>query len=149
MLSRAQIASLSNSPPRMDDIPDSDWLIRGVTDENIKQNGDIKSGEFNTRELSVRSLSIESVEILLAHNRYRLLAPIKVEYCRQELGLEVRGDPEDIGHHVILLRSSRGSRSKKLRDFAQPLAVEVGSDASDIYDALRHNCDGYDSRGDD
>ena len=123
------------------------WLVRGIASQYI-EGEQISSAAFNTKEISVAVLSLDSVRRLLENrDRFRVLAAVKVDYCRK-LGLQVLPDPTeyDPDHVLILLRDlgtgQRKKMGKKLKDAAVTATVE--GPAEEVYGRLRACCDEFD-----
>jgi hypothetical protein len=132
-----------------------DWLVRGITELNLKTrpgaNG-IKSGAFQTkRPISVFKLTQRAVRYLLAGG-YKMLAPIRRDFCsdRDIPVVDVVADDIDddarFDHANISLGgfSSRDRQklAAEMRDFAEPLSVEITADSTPeaLYDQIRSRC---------
>jgi hypothetical protein len=130
-------------------LADNEWVLRGIPGVNVTLGTPhvVQSSIFTSQAVSVWRLCDHCVGVLLGHKAYQLVAPLRGSWIR-ELDVEVTVDvsePAD-GHHLNLAVNRRKGVAKKLRDLAQPLAVEVHTDAATLYDKLCAACKSWDDQ---
>ncbi len=119
-----------------DDLPDSAWLLRGITALDLHEPGSVRAGEpksgvFITSELSVNEFSKRGLANLLARTDppFAQVAIFPLSCCTTA-GFSVRRErlPENPDHCVVAV-AKKASRGKRIRNSSIIIACEGTVDA--------------------